>query len=95
MSKKFIRIHGTAERDYDGEGIRAFSRQADSIAFDEIIPIDCLIKVYRYLPCTYDYVLIYVFIDPVTGFCREVGEMFLNDSSLAKRLEYLEKMLIQ
>lgn len=81
-----------SEIDNDGNEISGkFRLEDEKITQVEIIPVENLLKIYRYLPD--GYILVYVFKDPSTGGVREFKEMFMSEFLYKSKMEYLEKYL--
>lgn len=90
MQKRFIRICNNAEP--DGEGNFLYSDFP--MMQEEIIPVDSLLKVYKYCPANSEnYVLVYVWLDPVLNTVREFREKFTHKVTLMDRLYELEELL--
>lgn len=81
-----------SEIDNDGNEIPGkFCLEDEKMTQVEIIPVENLLKIYRYLPD--GYILVYVFKDPSTGSVREFKEMFMSEFLYKSKMEYLEKYL--
>ena len=92
MGKKFICIRNNAAFAEEDDK-RTYLPDDDTISAVEIVPVDCLLKIYKHCPSTFDNVLIYEWIDPILHTRRTFRENCINPMRLESRLKYLEKVL--
>ncbi|MBR1530019.1 MAG: hypothetical protein IJ642_12075 [Oscillospiraceae bacterium] len=90
MQKRFIRVCHNTEYGSDGD----FHTFGFSMTQEELIPVNNLLKVYKYCPADNgNYIIVYTWFDPVLNTVREFKENFGNEISLKNKFYELEELL--